>query len=136
MDTAILFCVVLFIGFVCWYHSCYLQESPPDSVQLVEIPRIPRKQIDLQNPHSLPSSERNPWPTILPKHMREHTSIPVTHTKFRWNSQSIQDSETDCKKDFLEVYDNPTVRHGLYKEHPQNWLHGMPNSEIKPMNTN
>ena len=68
--------------------------------------------------------------------MREHTSIPITHTKFRWNSQGIQESEVSCQKDFPEIYDNPTIRHGLRDEHPQNWLHGMPNQEMRPMNTN
>ena len=54
----------------------------------------------------------------------------------KYFSQSIQESETTNQKDFPEIYDNPTIRHGLRYEQPQNWLLGISNQEIRPMNTN
>tara|TARA_A100001015_G_scaffold64441_1_gene71120 strand:- start:4718 stop:5125 length:408 start_codon:yes stop_codon:yes gene_type:complete len=135
MEPTVVVCVVLFIGFVCCYHYYFLQKESPVLIQVVDDSK-PKPKISCMGAHSLHSKDRNPWPEIVPNHMREHTSIPVTHTKFRWNSQGIQESEVSCQKDFPEIYDNPTIRHGLRDEHPQNWLHGMPNQEMRPMNTN
>lgn len=135
MDPTVVVCVVLFIGFVCCYHYYFLEKDSPVFVKIVDDSK-PKLTVSCMGAHSLHSKDRNPWPEIVPNHMREHTSIPITHTKFRWNSQGIQESEVSCQKDFPEIYDNPTIRHGLRDEHPQNWLHGMSNQEMRPMNTN